>query len=541
MSDESEIRKENMISQIMNSPQPLPRRVPDYMRKKGGIWYWTGAMVMFAFFYEVITGLVLLFFYQPSNPFGSSEALVYNVPFGSIMLSTHLYGAYVMIALVYIHLLRNYFVGAYKKPREMQWITGVLLLVLTLGAAFFGYTMDGDVLAKAATSIGSTIAAGTPYIGNAVNAIFFGNGTALSLYSRLLGWHIVMVLLIGVLFAVHFFMAEYNTIMPRGKDVNYRAPAVDTDKPEYKPWYPHNLAFMMELFFIVVAAIVLIPSVFALWPSIPVVFSPFPASPTVIANTPPWFLLFVYKELDFNFASTLLNPFWDTVLFVGAPLLYLLIIPYLDRSSSLRLSDRWIFVALGVTGVVYLVGLSTWAFVYGVLQPTMIVPNYQVAIFFFVPAVLIFLFTYLVRNSIHLNKLKLKRPEVLFTIVGLMGFFSVVSGILIYESYVLHDAYALPGMAAMLTITAILAVISVAIILGIFNPGYSGDTVLATPKTRIIAASMFGALSLFIAIEVSFIKPDSPTNNAYYGIGLAMILLAVAGIIRIYRGESLGE
>lgn len=541
MIGESEKTNENMISQIMNSPQPLPRKVPDYMRKKGGIWYWTGAMVMFAFFYEVITGLILLFFYQPSNPFGSSEALVYNVPFGSIILSTHLYGAYIMIALVYIHLLRNYFVGAYKKPREMQWITGILLLVLTLGAAFFGYTMDGDVLAKAATSIGSTIAAGTPYIGNALDAIFFGNGTALSLYSRLLGWHIVMVLLIGVLFAVHFFMAEYNTIMPRAKDVNYRAPAVDTEKPDYKPWYPHNLAFMMELFFIVIAAIVLIPSVFALWPSIPVVFSPFPAAPTTIANTPPWFLLFVYKELDFNFASTILNPFWATIIFAGAPLLYLLALPYLDRGSSLKLSDRWIYVALGVTGIVYLVGLSTWAFVYGVLRPTMIVPDYQVAIFFFVPAALIFLFTYLVRNSIHLNRLKLKRPEVLFTVIGLMGFFSVVSGILVYESYVLHNAYAAPGMAAMLTITAVLAVISIAIILGVFNPDYSGDTVLATPKNRLFAASMFGALSLFIAVEVSFINPNSPTNNAYYGIGMAMILLAIAGIIRIYRGEALGE
>ncbi|MDA8055423.1 MAG: cytochrome bc complex cytochrome b subunit, partial [Thermoplasmatales archaeon] len=59
--------KENLIEKLMNEPQPLPRKVPDYMRQKGGIWYWTGAMIMIAFFYEVMTGVILFFYYQPSN------------------------------------------------------------------------------------------------------------------------------------------------------------------------------------------------------------------------------------------------------------------------------------------------------------------------------------------------------------------------------------------------------------------------------------------------------------------------------------------
>ena len=91
-------KDQNEIIKIMNDPQPLPRKVPDYMRRKGGMWYWTGAMVMFAFLYEVITGLVILFYYQPTAAYASTENFLNSTPFGSIILTTHLYGAYAMIA-----------------------------------------------------------------------------------------------------------------------------------------------------------------------------------------------------------------------------------------------------------------------------------------------------------------------------------------------------------------------------------------------------------------------------------------------------------
>ncbi len=533
--------RENLLAKVMNEPQLIPRRVPDYMRKEGGIWYWTGALIMIAFMYEVLTGLLLLFFYQSANPFASSEDLVNSVPFGSVLLSTHLYGAYVMIALVYLHLLRNYFVGAYKKPREMQWLTGVLLLVLTIGAAFFGYAMIGDVLAKAATSIGSTIAGGFPYLGNVLISIFFGNGTSISLYSRLFSWHIVMVLLIGTLFAVHFFLAEYNTIMPARKEAHYRAPAVDTEKPDYKPWYPHNLIFMTELFFFVIGAIILIPSILGIMNDVPIVFSPFPAPANIVANTPPWFLLFVYKELDFHFASDLLNPFWATIIFTGMPLLYLLAIPFLDKSVTLRISDRWFVVALGVLGIVYLVGLSTWAYVYGVVFPTSLVPDYQAAMFFFLPGVAVILFTYWAKISDRTNRLHLERPELFFLVLTFLGLFSVITGILAYESIVAYSNFGAATLAASVTITLVLAVVSVAIVLGIFNPGREKTAKPAGHKARVAFASLFGISAVFIATEVSFINPVGAVNGSYYGIGLALVLFIMAGITKLYRAEVLGE
>ena len=248
----------SMIVKMLNEPKPIPRRVPDYMRKKGGAWYWTGAMVTFAFLYEVITGLVILMYYQPSQAYTSTENFVNNVPFGSLILTTHLYGAYMMIVLVYVHLLRNLFVAAYKKPRMMQWLTGIILLALTVGIGFFGYSMSGDVLSADATDVGTGIARGIPFIGNYLSLIFFGDGTPTSLFHRMLGWHIVLAAGIGILFLGHFLMAEYNSIMPSHKEANYVAPAIDEEKPEYKPWYPHNMLFMMQIGMVTISSILII-------------------------------------------------------------------------------------------------------------------------------------------------------------------------------------------------------------------------------------------------------------------------------------------
>ncbi|PSN90753.1 hypothetical protein B9P99_04510 [Candidatus Marsarchaeota G1 archaeon OSP_B] len=111
-------------------------KIPDYMYS---VNYWLGSMVAAAFFYEIITGLFLLLYYAPSEPYTQTMYLIQKVPYGSLLLATHLYGAYAMIFLAYVHMFRNYFVKAYKKPRELQWMVGVILLTLLQGVAFMGY------------------------------------------------------------------------------------------------------------------------------------------------------------------------------------------------------------------------------------------------------------------------------------------------------------------------------------------------------------------------------------------------------------------
>ncbi len=372
---------------------------PDYMRKWGGKWYWTGGLITIAFLYEVITGLILLLYYNPADPYGSTQYVLNQLPLGSLLLSTHLYGAYAMIVLVYVHMFRNYFVGAYKKPRELQWITGVILLALTLGVGYFGYSLTGDVLSYDAQDVGRGIAGSIPYIGQALVNIGFGNGTPTSLFSRFLGWHIIFAGLIFLLFGLHFFMAESNGMMPRPKDTNFKAPAVITDYSSAKPWYPYNFLYMIELGLFTLGFIIFIPSFLGSIPNIPILLSPFPGpAPTnILAATippyPPWFLLFIYKVVDFSvFAYSPIGALEASIIFGLIPLIYLLLLPFLDRSESTHPLDRPFFTSVGILSIVYLIVLSIW----GAFTPGIIISTPDVAVVLLPPAIIVFGSIYLI-------------------------------------------------------------------------------------------------------------------------------------------------
>lgn len=529
---------------VFNDPQPIPRRVPDYMRKKGGAWYWTGAMIMTTFMYEVLTGLVILFYYQPANAYGSTMDFVNTVPFGSLILTTHLYGAYAMIVFIYIHLLRNLFVGAYKKPRKNQWFTGVILLLLTLGVGFFGYSMSGDVLSADATDVGRGIAAAVPVVGDYLKRMFFGNGTPLSLFHWMLGWHIVLAASIGLLFGIHFFLAERNTIMPKRSESNYTAPLVDKEKPEYKPWYPYNLLYMGEITLLVFSAIILIPSILASLPNVPALLSPFPqVAPTsplaaTVPPYPPWFLLFVYKAMDFDMVVGM-GPFWGTVIFAGLPLFYLLLVPYFDSSKSLKMTDRPITLAFGIIGVLYMVGLSIW----GALTPGVAIPNWQVALFFFGIGGAVLFIVELAVKFVKEGRIKVYQPEKLYLLITLMGFSAFGTGALLVPSILGgYNLYQVPEiMLAMFT-----ALLAVAAFWHMSFASKDRDERSVTSgrmstKVYTAIAAFFAASAIVLLFIISGIDPSTPTHSAGYGIGLGLLFLVAGAILKIYRASEYGE
>ena len=534
-------KDQNEIIKIMNDPQPLPRKVPDYMRKKGGMWYWTGAMVMFALLYEVITGLVILFYYQPTAAYASTENFLNSTPFGSIILTTHLYGAYAMIALLYLHLLRNMFVGAYKKPRKNQWFTGILLLLTTLAVGFFGYSMSGDVLAANATGVGKGIAAETPVIGSYLEGIFFGNGTNASLFQRMLGWHIVLVAVIGIIFLGHFFLAEYNTIMPKRSESNYRAPLVDKETSPYRPWYPYNMIYMVQIALYTFAAIVIIPSVVVALPGVPTLFSPFPQVAAGTSFTgplyPPWFLLFVYKAMDFQISS-IIDPFWATVVFAGAPLIYLLLIPYLDRNNSLSMTDRPVIMAFEIIGITYLVGMSIW----GALTPDLLIPDPEVLLFFVVIGLALFVLVELAIWSIRYRKTRFRDPAKVYILLALTGISAFGTGSLAIPSLLtFKPVYDIPAI--------LLAMITAYLVLLDFASMRTAETVRpiepVSADMKPVTYVLISAFLVFAAIVILFIitplNPSVVSQEAGYGIGLGLLLFISGTLVKIYRKTEYGE
>lgn len=530
--------RQNLLEQVMNDPKPLPRKVPDYMRKKGGIWYWTGSMVMIAFFYEAITGLILFLYYQPSNAYASTEGIL-KIAYGSVILTTHLYGAYIMIALVYIHLLRNLFVGAYKQPRQMQWLTGVALLVLTVAVSYFGYSLSGDVLSSDATDVARGIAGGFPIIGSYLSLIFLGNGEAISLFTRFEGWHIILAGSIAVLFAVHFYLAEYNTIMPSPKKVNYHVPAIDKEDESYKPWYPHNLYYMAEISLVTVAIIFLIPSIIAILPHVPALFSPFPqvAASSPLASSvppyPPWFLLFVYKELDFGISATV-GPFWATVLFTGLPLIYLLAVPYIEKSNTLKPTRRHLVVSTGVVGIIYLIGLSAW----GALNPGVPVNNAIGLLFFVIPLVVVIPIVYFISKSIESGRSKIGDIWKVYILIAFSTFISVLSGISLYAAFENRSIYHTIAAIFLLVVLAIAVIFTYASIYGIRR---SEIQKRLSGRGYIVFGGIYGFLAIVIISVISVIPPTTSLNQSLYGIGMGLIFLLGGAFTKLYRSHVLDE
>lgn len=532
--------------------EELPlKKVPDYMRKRGGIWYWTGALISMAFVYQIITGLLLLLYYNPSEAYASTEAIIASVPFGSFMLTTHLYGAYAMIFLIYVHMYRNYFFGSYKKPRQLQWIIGVLLLAVTIGVGFFGYSMTGDVLSFDATDVGRGIAQATPFLGNSLEAIFFGNGTSTSLFIHMLAWHVILVLMIGLLFGAHFWLAEANGIMPSHKDVNHKAPAVDTEEEKHKKWYPYNFGFMTQLAMYSFGLLMLIPSVIALLPHVPALFSPFPqvspSSPLAayVPAYPPWFLLFVYKAVDFNLFSAAgpLSALAATAVFGIVPLVYFLLLPFIDTNDDLHPLSRPLVTSFGILGIIYMIILSAW----GALTPGVQIPTSEVVAILLPPFVIVVAGVTFLSRMYKKGKFKVTPGKVTTS-------FLIFLFIMIYAVYSFGQNFTVS-----LVHTSGLNLISSIFTGGVMVFGAvgtmksanlsndyekkkeSGNTYHMNKNVAMVLSAIMAVGAVIITYLIFQLDPIGAVPNAEFGIGIGFVLLLAGTIMRVYRAAFYHE
>ncbi|HEY2770701.1 MAG TPA: cytochrome b N-terminal domain-containing protein [Solirubrobacteraceae bacterium] len=142
----------------------LFRRVP-----KGINWFYTlGSATMFAFLAQAITGVFLAMYYRPEANGGAYESIRNindNVFLGQFVHGMHKWGASVMIILIFLHMARVFFFGAYKYPRELTWVIGVVLLILTMAEGFTGYLLPFDERSYWATIVGVNINGTGPFIG----------------------------------------------------------------------------------------------------------------------------------------------------------------------------------------------------------------------------------------------------------------------------------------------------------------------------------------------------------------------------------------
>src|SRR3954470_24322669 len=187
---------------------------------KGTNWYYTlGSATMFAFVNQAVTGVFLAMYYDPSSTqaYGSIRHIINDVWLGSFVRGMHKWGATVMVVLVFLHMGRVFFFGAYKYPRELNWIIGVVLLILTMAMAFTGYLLPFDQRSFWATVVGVNINASGPLLGPYL-ADFLRGGSEFgaTTLSRFYSIHMLLIPgLIAALIGAHLYLvAKLGTTAP---------------------------------------------------------------------------------------------------------------------------------------------------------------------------------------------------------------------------------------------------------------------------------------------------------------------------------------
>ncbi|MBE3597382.1 MAG: cytochrome b N-terminal domain-containing protein [Limnochordaceae bacterium] len=208
-----------------------PVRVPRRATRVTYTWG-LGGLSVYMFVLLTITGVFLMWYYIPStqDAYWSIRFIESEVTFGQFMRNLHRWAAHGMVIIVFLHMCRVFYTGAYKPPREFNWVIGVALLTITFLLSFTGYLLPWDQLAYWAITVGTNMGGATPFIGDQVRRMLLG-GLDIG-QATLVRWYtlhvIFLPLLTIVLMSLHFWRVR--------KDGNISTPVLE-DEPE-PPGYP---------------------------------------------------------------------------------------------------------------------------------------------------------------------------------------------------------------------------------------------------------------------------------------------------------------
>jgi menaquinol-cytochrome c reductase cytochrome b subunit len=193
----------------------LFRKVP-----KGTNWFYTlGSATMFAFLSQAVTGVFLAMYYEPdpTRAYESASRITNEVFLGEFVRGMHKWGSTVMIILIFLHMARTFFFGAYKYPRELNWVIGVVLLILTFVMAFTGYLLPFDQRSYWATVVGVNINGTGPHLGPFLSDFLRGGAEfGATTLSRFYAIHMMLVPgLIAAMIGAHLYLvAKLGTTAP---------------------------------------------------------------------------------------------------------------------------------------------------------------------------------------------------------------------------------------------------------------------------------------------------------------------------------------
>lgn len=259
------------------------------------IWYYFGGMTLFLFAIQVGTGALLLLYYRPSaaEAYESVQFIVTRVPFGWLVRSIHAWSANLMVASAFAHLFSVLFLHAYRRPRELTWVTGILLLMLTLALGFTGYLLPWNEVSFFATRVGTDIAATVPVIGyGLVRFLRGGNDVSGATLTRLFGFHVAILPAVATaLIGLHLLLIQrHGMSVPPSIE---RERAADPGALTSIPFLPH---FILRDLFAWTAVLATLAALSTFYPwELGTKADPFAAAPAGIR--PEWYFLWAFETL----------------------------------------------------------------------------------------------------------------------------------------------------------------------------------------------------------------------------------------------------
>lgn len=311
-------------------------------------WFCIGGTPAYLFIIQVVTGIILTFYYvpNPDHAYESVRIISEQIPYGWYIRSLHKWSSNLMIIAVILHAMRVYFTGAYRKPRELNWMIGVLILFSVLFFGFTGYSLIYEQLSYWGATVASNLTEAVPVIGPQI-ARFLRGGETLTdnTLTRYFIIHIgILPTVISVLLVLHIVLIRLHGVT--------EFPVTKPSGEEYTSWtfpfFPHH--FLTELM-IGVILMILLTCLAAIFPA----GLAEPANPLVTPEhiKPEWYFYFTFRWLK-------LTGLTFAVLSLGLGGFMFLMWPFIDRLLRRKNPASEVSVYIGIGVVIFILVLTVW-------------------------------------------------------------------------------------------------------------------------------------------------------------------------------------
>jgi cytochrome b6 len=335
-------------------------RITDFLTKKTiplhkhTLWYYTGSAILLFFAIQVVTGFMLVLYYKPTLEMANASVarIMTEVPLGWIIRSVHSWSASFMIAFVFVHLLSIWIAKSYRRPRELTWMSGVFLFLISLFFGFTGYLLPWDDLSFSATKVGTDIPRAIPVVGAWVTKFLRGGEDVTGdTLTRFFGIHVcILPVFLFIILAVHIYLVQkLGMSLPLAEESKQ-------DKVSEIPFWP-NFVFREMIVWLLLVGILFSAAIFfppLLHKSADVM------APAPEGIKPEWYFLFLFQTLKI-FPAHVLFISGETlaVLLIMLAGVFFFFIPLFDNKPTGTKGK--IITLLAYVFVLYALIMSVWS------------------------------------------------------------------------------------------------------------------------------------------------------------------------------------